>query len=201
MTIIDHVNATARRLPTWVVYIVCALPAPWLLYLGVTGGLGVEPIKELEHRLGELAIQFLVAGLAITPLRRHVGLNLMKFRRAVGLITFYYVTLHLATWLFLDVQIMSQIWADILKRPYITVGMLAFLLMLPLALTSNDWSVRRLGPTWRQLHKLVYFAAILGALHFMWLAKGFQLEPLMYLAAIVVLLALRVPKKKRQAAI
>lgn len=201
MTVIDHVNATARRLPTWVVYIVCALPAPWLLYLGITGGLGVEPIKELEHRLGELAIQFLVAGLAITPLRRHVGLNLMKFRRAVGLITFYYVTLHLATWLFLDVQIMSQIWADILKRPYITVGMLAFLLMLPLALTSNDWSVRRLGPTWRQLHKLVYFAAILGALHFMWLAKGFQLEPLMYLAAIVVLLALRVPKKKRQAAI
>ena len=201
MTVIDHVNATARRLPTWVVYIVCALPAPWLLYLGVTGGLGVEPIKELEHRLGELAIQFLVAGLAITPLRRHVGLNLMKFRRAVGLITFYYVTLHLATWLFLDVQIMSQIWADILKRPYITVGMLAFLFMVPLALTSNDWSVRRLGPTWRQLHKLVYFAAILGALHFMWLAKGFQLEPLMYLAAIVVLLALRVPKKKRQAAI
>lgn len=200
MMVMDHINAAARRVPTWVVYIVCALPAPWLLYLGITGGLGVEPIEELEHRLGELAIQFLVAGLAITPLRRHIGLNLMKFRRAVGLITFYYVVLHLMVWLFLDVQIISQIWADILKRPYVTIGMSAFVLLLPLALTSNDWSVRRLGPNWRQLHKMVYFAAVLSALHFLWLSKGFQLEPMLYFMAIVILLALRLPRRKRQAA-
>lgn len=199
MTAIDHINAAARRLPIWVAYIMCALPAPWLLYLGMTGGLGVEPIEELEHRLGELAMQFLIFCLALTPLRRHTGLNLIKFRRAIGLITFYYVVLHLSVWLFLDVQIPSQIWADIIKRPYVTIGMAAFVLMVPLALTSNNWSVRKLGPNWRQLHKMVYFSAVLAALHFIWLSKGFQLEPLMYLAAIVLLLILRVPKRRRHA--
>lgn len=193
MSLSDRLNRMFRRIPVSLVYIVCALPAPWFFYLGVTGGLGVEPIKELEHRLGELALQFLVAGLAVTPLRRHLGINIMKFRRAIGLITFYYVSLHLAVWLFLDVQIAQQIWADIIKRPYVTVGMAGFVLMIPLALTSNNWSVRKLGPAWRQLHKLVYVAAVCGALHYVWLAKGFQIEPLVYLFAIVVLLVLRMP--------
>lgn len=200
MTVTEHINTTARRVPNWLVYIVCALPAPWLVYLGATGGLGVEPINELERRLGELALQFLIAGLAITPLRRYLGINLMGLRRAIGLITFYYVTCHLLVWLFLDVQIWSQIWADIIKRPYITIGMLGFVLMIPLALTSNNWSVRKLGPAWRQLHKLVYVAAVFGALHFVWLAKGFQLEPILYMLAILGLLALRLPKRRRRAA-
>ncbi|MCE8000973.1 MAG: protein-methionine-sulfoxide reductase heme-binding subunit MsrQ [Rhodobiaceae bacterium] len=199
MSVTDRINGIARRIPTWAVYCLCALPAPWLFYLGLTGGLGIEPIKELEHRLGELALQFLIAGLAVTPLRRHLGVNLMKFRRAIGLVTFFYVALHLAVWLFLDVQIWSQIWADIVKRPYVTVGMLAFVVMIPLAVTSNGWSVRMLGPRWRQLHRLVYVAAILGALHFIWLARGFQLEPLLYMAAILVLLVLRLPPRRRRA--
>ncbi|WP_172677002.1 protein-methionine-sulfoxide reductase heme-binding subunit MsrQ [Aestuariivita boseongensis] len=200
MTLTDHINTTARRVPIWLVYIVCALPAPWFVYLGATGGLGVEPIQELEHRLGELALQFMVAGLAITPLRRHMGVNLLRFRRAIGLITFYYVLCHLLVWLFLDVQVWSRIWADIIKRPYITIGMLAFTLLIPLAVTSNNWSVRKLGAAWRQMHKLVYPAAVLGALHYIWLAKGFQLEPLLYMAAILVLLALRLPKRRVRAA-
>jgi len=196
LPLVDTINTSLRRLPTWVVYILCALPAPWLFYLGVSGGLGVEPIKALEHELGLLALQFLIAGLAITPLRRVVGLNLIKFRRAIGLLTFYYVVCHLLVWLFLDVQIVSEIWADIIKRPYVTVGMLGFVLMVPLAVTSNNWSVRKLGPRWRSLHKVVYLIAVLGALHFIMLTKGFQLEPLIYMAVILGLLALRLPKKR-----
>lgn len=187
------INQTLRRIPVWAVYLMGALPAPWLFYLGLTGGLGIEPIEALEHRYGELALQLLIAGLAITSLRRFVGLNLMKFRRAIGVLTFVYVSLHLLVWLVLDVQLPSQIWADILKRPYITVGIGAFLLLLPLTATSNNWSVRRLGPRWRRLHWLVYPAALLGGLHYVMLAKGFQIEPLIYLAVIVILLALRLP--------
>ncbi|MCE0507381.1 protein-methionine-sulfoxide reductase heme-binding subunit MsrQ [Roseivivax sp. GX 12232] len=185
--------ALLRRLPVWVVYLLGALPAPYLFYLGLTGGLGVEPIEALEHEYGLIALQCLIAGLAITPLRRHLGVNLLKFRRALGLLAFLYLVLHLAVWAVLDVQMLSAVWADILKRPYITVGMAGFLLLLPLALTSNNLSVRRLGPRWRRLHRLVYPAVLLGALHFVMLRKGLQIEPLLYFAAVAGLLALRIP--------
>lgn len=189
----ERVNSAVRRVPVWLIYVAGLLPAPWFLYLGLTGGLGVEPIKALEHELGLVALQLLIAGLCITPLRRFAGLNLLRFRRAVGVLAFTYVALHLLVWLVLDVQVLSRIWADIVKRPYITIGMIGFLMLLPLALTSNNWSVRRLGPKWRQLHKLTYIAVLLGAVHFVMLRKGFQIEPLLYLAAILFLLALRVP--------
>lgn len=199
--LVDQINSFARQVPTWAVYLLLGAPSVWLFYLGLTGGLGIEPIKALEHELGGIALQLLIAGLCITPLRRFVGVNLMKFRRAFGLLTFYYVCLHLLVWLVLDVQIPAQIWADIVKRPYVTIGFSAFLLLVPLAATSNTWSVRKLGPKWRQLHKLTYLAAILGAVHFIWLVKGFQIEPLVYLAVILGLLALRVrPARKKQAA-
>lgn len=188
---VDRLNTWMRRVPTWIVYVLLAVQAPWLFYLGLTGGLGVEPIKALEHEYGELALKLLVVGLAITPLRRLVGLNLLKFRRAVGLMSFFYVAAHLLVWLVLDVQQLSLIWADIVKRPYITVGMAAFLLMIPLAVTSTNGWVRRLGVRWRQLHKLTYLVAGLGALHFVLLAKGLQIEPLVYLVIILALLALR----------
>ena len=117
--ILDRINTLARRVPTWTVYIVYLLPVPWLLYLAQTGGLGREPIKALEHELGEIALQLLIIGLCITPLRKHLGLNLIRFRRTIGLLAFTYVVLHLLVWLVLDVGNMSQIWADIIKRPYI----------------------------------------------------------------------------------
>ncbi|WP_170576299.1 protein-methionine-sulfoxide reductase heme-binding subunit MsrQ [Ruegeria atlantica] len=189
----QHVNQILRRLPVWVVYVLGMLPAPWLFYQGLTGSLGVDPIEALEHQYGELALQLLIAVLAISPLRRFFGLNLLKFRRALGVLTFTYVALHLLVWLVLDVQVPSQIWADIVKRPYITVGMAAFALMLPLAVTSNNFSVRKLGPRWRSLQRLVFPAAILGGLHYVMLAKGFQIEPLVYLSVIIGLLMLRVP--------
>ena len=198
---VDRFNTLLMQIPVWLIYVIGALPAPWLVWLGATGGLGVEPIKALEHELGELALQLLIVGLAISPLRRWTGVNLIRFRRAIGLLCFYYVTCHLAVWLFLDVQIPQQIWADIVKRPYITIGMAGFVLLIPLALTSNNRSVRALGPAWRRLHRLVYPAALLGGAHYVMLAKGFQVEPLLYLAVIVFLLALRLPGIQRRALI
>ncbi len=198
---IDRLNMLARRVPVWLVYIVLLLPVPWLLYLAFTGGLGRDPVKGLEHELGQWALKLIIAGLAITPLRRFAGLNLIGFRRATGLVTFAYVCLHFAVWLFLDVQIWSQIWADIIKRPYITIGFAAFVLMIPLAVTSNNRSIRKLGPVaWRRLHKLVYVAAVLGGVHYIWLVKGIQIEPLVYMAIIMGLLALRLRWPKRATA-
>lgn len=197
MAVADRINQGARKVPAWVLYPLGVIPFLWMFYLALTNALGPEPVKVLEHQLGEYALQLVVLGLAITPLRRFAGLNFLKFRRAIGLLAFFYVLMHLLVWLFLDVQIWSQIWADILKRPYITIGMAAFVLMIPLAITSNNLSVRKLGATWRTLHKATYAVAILGAVHFVWLAKGFQLEPIIYLTVIGMLLALRVIPKSR----
>ncbi|WP_090219215.1 protein-methionine-sulfoxide reductase heme-binding subunit MsrQ [Epibacterium ulvae] len=185
-------NSWIRRLPVWVVYLLGVLPAPWLFYLGLIGDLGADPVKAIEHRYGELALQLVIAGLAITPLRRHLGLNLMKFRRAIGLLCFFYVSCHLLVWLVLDVQILNQILTDILKRPYITLGMLSFIAMVPLAVTSNNASVRGLGRRWQRLHRLTYLAAVLGGLHYVLLAKGFQVAPLIYLGMILCLMLIRV---------
>lgn len=191
--IIDRINTTLRRIPTWAVYILCLLPVPWLLYLGMTNGLGREPIKALEHELGEIALLLLIVGLCVTPLRKYAGLNLMKFRRAIGVLAFTYVALHLAVWVVLDMSLLwQQMWADVWKRPYITIGMAGFILLLPLASTSNNLSVRKLGAAgWRKLHKLTYVAVLLGGIHYIWLVKGIQLEPILYMAAILGLLAMR----------
>ncbi len=199
MTPSQRINLGLKQLPAWPLYIVGALPPLWFFWLGLNGSLGVDPVKAMEHRLGELALQVLIATLAVTPLRTLTGINLIKFRRAIGLIAFYYVTCHLLVWLVLDVQILSQIWADILKRPYITIGMLAFTLLIPLAVTSNNLSIRRLGPKrWKRLHQLGYAATLLGALHFTMLVKGFQIEPLIYMGLVILLLALRLPMPSRR---
>jgi sulfoxide reductase heme-binding subunit YedZ len=186
----DIINGTVRQIPTWVVYILYLLPAPYLFYLALTGGLGPDPVKPLEHEYGEIALQLLIIGLCITPLRQYFGLNLIKFRRTFGVLAFTYVTLHLLVWAVLDVQALDRVIADIIKRPYITIGMAGFLLLLPLAMTSNNWSVRK-------LHKLTYLAVILGGVHYIWLVKGIQFEPLIYMAVILGLLALRLRKPQR----
>jgi sulfoxide reductase heme-binding subunit YedZ len=191
----DRVNTGLRRVPVWLLYICAPLPAAYWFWQGISGLTGPEPIKVLEHALGLFGLQMLLVTLAVTPLRRYTGLNLLRFRRALGLISFLYVALHLLVWLVLDVGLLSEIWADIVKRPYITVGMAAFVLMLPLAMTSNNWSIRKLGRTWRQLHKLTYAVVLLGGLHFIMLRKGIQLEPLLYMAGALALLALRWPRR------
>lgn len=189
---VDRLNKYMRKVPAWLIYVGATAYMAWLFFLGVTGGLGPEPINALEREYGLLALQFVTVGLAVTPLRRRFGVNLLKFRRAIGVSAFFIVAAHLMVWLLLDLQSLERIWADILKRPYITIGMLAFLMMVPLGVTSNNWSVRKLGPMWRSLHKLTYVVAILGGVHFVMVAKGFQLEPLVYLGIITALLLLRV---------
>lgn len=185
-------------MPVWAVYALCLLPVPILLYMGTVGALGREPVKALEHELGELALQLLIAGLCVSPLRRFAGVNLLKFRRALGVLSFTYVALHLLVWAVLDVQALDRVWADIVKRPYITIGMAAFALMLPLIFTSNNRAVRWLGPLWAKLHLLTYPVALLSGLHFVWVRKGFQIEPLIYTGVILFLIGLRlVPRRGR----
>jgi sulfoxide reductase heme-binding subunit YedZ len=193
---IDTLNSLARGVPIWSVYLLLALPIPWFFYQGLNGGLGRDPVKGLEHLYGLWALRLLIAGLIVTPLRRTVGLNLLRFRRAIGVMTFVYALAHLTVWAVLDVQTLSRVWADILKRPYITIGMAGFLCLIPLAVTSNNWSLRKLGARWRKLHRLTYAAALLAALHFLWLAKGFQMEPLIYAGMILALLIYRLPFKR-----
>lgn len=189
---IQNLNSALRRIPAPLIYVLGVAWVAYLFYLGMTGGLGAEPINALERRIGLTALQLVLVGLAVTPLRRNAGMNLLKFRRAIGVTAFFMVAVHLSVWLFLDVGQLDRIWADIVKRPYITIGMLGFVLMLPLAVTSNNYSVRKLGPLWRRLHRLTYAVAMLGGVHFVMLAKGFQIEPVLYLAGIVGLLSLRV---------
>ncbi|MCB1335333.1 MAG: protein-methionine-sulfoxide reductase heme-binding subunit MsrQ [Roseivivax sp.] len=191
MTRAQRINTALRRVPSWPLYLLGAIPAVWLLAQALTGGLGPDPVKALERQLGEIALQLLVAGLAITPVLRLTRVNLIRYRRALGLLAFIYAALHLTVWLVLDVQIPAQIWADIVKRPYVTIGMTAFVLMIPLALTSNAWSIRKLGPAWRRLHKLTYAVALMGGVHYLMLVKGWQIEPMLYLAGIAALLLMR----------
>ena len=196
INMLNILNNIVRKVPIWSIYLMLILPSFYYFYIAATGTLSIEPIKALEHKLGEFGLKLIILVLAITPLRRHLGFNLFRFRRAVGLMTYYYISLHFLVWLLLDVQVMSLIIKDIVKRPYITIGMLAFLAMTPLALSSNNYAVRKLGRVWLKLHKLVYGIAILGAVHFIMLVKGFQLEPFIYLTIILSLLALRIKFKK-----
>lgn len=194
---VARLNDALKQVPAWVLYLIAPVPVVWIYSLGLTGGLGIDPAKRIEHQLGLWSLWLLIAGLTVSPLRRWPGLNLLKFRRAIGVITFFYLLVHVLTWLVLDVQF-QNVWADIVKRWYITVGMAAFVLMIPLAATSNDRSLRKLGgPTWRKLHKLLYPIAILGALHFLLLVKGFQWEPIVYAAVIAFLLLARIKPKFR----
>lgn len=197
MTVVSTVNGVLRRVPAWLIYVVMAVWVGWVFYLGATNQLGPEPINKLERAYGEMGLTFLVAGLVVTPLRTWTGINLIRFRRAIGVTTFFLIVAHFLVWAVLDVQTFARVWTEIVKRKYVTVGMAAFLLMVPLAMTSNNLSIRKMGPlVWRKLHKLAYPAAILAGVHYLWLVKGFQIEPILYMGVILGLLALRVPKMR-----
>lgn len=184
-------NAPLRKVPIWMVYLIGTLPIGYYFYAAAIGALGPEPIKELEKLFGLRALQVFVGVLAITPILRLTRLNLIRLRRALALIGFTYVLCHLSVWLLLDLGRFDLVLGDLQKRPYIMVGMLAFVLMIPLAITSNDWSVRTLGTAWRKLHQLTYIAVPLGAIHFIMLVKGFQITPWIYLVVIGIAIALR----------
>ena len=201
-------SAGVRPLPWYqrprpgLLYLVGMIPAVWTFYLGVMDRLGADPMKVLERDLGEWALKFLIAGLAVTPLRRLTGISLLRYRRALGLLAFIYATLHLTVYLVLDQGLAwAAIWGDIVKRPFITVGMLAFLILVPLAATSNGAMIRRLGgPAWQKLHRWVYLAAAAAAVHYVMVVKAWPLEPLVYAAIVAVLLGYRLVVRLREPA-
>jgi methionine sulfoxide reductase heme-binding subunit len=189
------VPALPKRLhapSVWALYAIGFIPAASAFYLGATGQLPGNAVKEFEHLLGIWALRFLVATLAITPIRDLFGVNWLRYRRALGLLAFYYVLMHFLAYMLLDQMLrFPAIIADIARRPFITIGMTAFVLLIPLALTSNNWSIRRLGQRWNKLHRLVYVIAAAGALHFAMSVKVVGPEQMLYIALVALLLAWR----------
>lgn len=169
------------------------LPLLWLAWRGVGGGLGVNPVETLNRTLGDWTLRLLLLTLTITPLRRLTGWGwLLKLRRMVGLYAFFYATLHLCSYIIIDQFFdWAEIGADIIKRPYITVGLSAFLLLIPLAVTSTKAMRRRLGRNWQRLQRLVYPIAIAGVVHYYMLVKADTREPLLYALLLGILLAAR----------
>lgn len=183
---------------TWfkvLVFAASLIPAARLVMGLFTGGLGANPVEFITHTTGTFALVFLMLTLAVTPLRRITGYaNLIRLRRMLGLFAFFYTCLHLSTFVVMDHFFdPAAILQDVLKRPYITAGSVGFLLMVPLALTSTAGWIRRLGGRrWQQLHRLVYFSAIAGVVHFLWLVKADLREPLIFAGVLTMLLGYRI---------
>lgn len=188
-------------------FIACSVPFCLLLYNGFTNNLTANPIKEITHFTGEWTLNLLLATLAVTPLRKITGNNsLIRYRRMLGLFTFFYACLHFSTYLVLDQFFdWNEIVLDVAKRPYITVGFTAFTLLIPLAVTSTNKMVQRLGNNWRKLHKLIYLIGALAIVHYLWLVKADLLPPIIYGVILCVLLALRSsrikPRRRKPAAV
>jgi len=186
-----------------VVWILCLLPLASLAHRFWTGDLTANPISFVTHTLGDWTLRLLLASLALTPLRILFGWGWqMPLRRLLGLFAFAYVCLHFSVWLVLDHFFdWREMGADIVKRPYITIGMLAFTLLVPLAATSTTGMIKRLGgATWRRLHRLVYAAAVAACLHYLWLAKKVLVLPYLYAAILACLLGVRIWDAARRAA-
>jgi sulfoxide reductase heme-binding subunit YedZ len=172
----------------------CFFPAARLLWLGFSGGLGVNPIEFVTRSLGTWALSFLLITLVVTPLRKLSGWGeVLRARRMLGLAAFFYALAHWLSYLWLDQFFdWSAILKDIVKRPFIAIGMATFLLLLPLALTSTKAAMRRLKRNWQRLHRLVYPAAICAVMHYFWLVKQDITQPMIYAFALGVLLGLRI---------
>lgn len=182
------------------VFLVCLVPFLRLAVDSVTGHLGINPVETLQHSTGDWTLRFLILTLCVTPLRRLLQLpELIRFRRMLGLFAFFYVCLHFLTYLGPDQSFsLAGMWIDVAKRPFITVGFLAFVLLIPLAVTSTAGWIRKLGgKRWARLHQLVYVAAILGVIHYDWLVKSNKTRPLMYGAILTVLLFWRLGTSMR----
>lgn len=186
---------TVDAIALWAVSLACLLPLLWLVWRGYQGALGANPIETVIRNLGVWGLRLLIVGLTITPLARILKQpRLIRLRRPIGLIAFGYVVLHLSTYIGVDQYFdWHAIWKDILKRPFITIGMAAFVLLIPLAATSFNAAIRRLGPlNWRKLHRLIYLIAPMGVVHYYLLVKADHRPPLVYGAIVLLLLGWRV---------
>ena len=189
------------RLVYGLVWLACFAPLLWLAWRGFNNDLGANPIDKLIRELGVWGLRLLIVGLAITPLARILKQpRLIRFRRTVGLFAFAYVLLHLTNYVVTDQWFdWAAIGKDILKRPFITVGMAAFVLLVPLAVTSTNWALRKLGPVrWRKLHRLTYLIVPLGVIHYLMLVKADQKPPLIYGAIVALLLGWRMWEATRK---
>ncbi|NOY67640.1 MAG: sulfoxide reductase heme-binding subunit YedZ [Gammaproteobacteria bacterium] len=190
-------NFPWSRLLKPVVFLICLIPFAYLLTGVFTENLGANPVEYLARSTGDWSLRFLLIVLAVTPLRRITGWRfLIKLRRMLGLFAFFYVTVHLLVYAVLDLTLdWSFLLEDILERPYITIGFTAWVLLIPLAVTSTNRMMRWLGKRWKTLHKLVYLIGLLGVIHYWWLIKKDLQEPIIYATILFVLLAMRVNKK------
>jgi len=191
---------TSAQLTRWVVkpavFAACLLPAALLVARGATGDLGANPISEITIQTGTWTLRLLLITLAVTPIRRFSGWNdAIRLRRMLGLFAFFYATLHFSTYFVLDHFFdLAQVVQDVGRRPFISAGSLAFVLLVPLAATSTAGMIRRLGGRrWRQLHRLVYASALAGVVHYLWLVKADIREPIAYAVVLAVLLGVRLP--------
>lgn len=184
------------------VFALCLAPLLWLVFALLTDRLGANPIEALTRDTGEWTLRLLLITLCMTPLRRFTGWSWpLRVRRMLGLFAFFYACVHLSTYVWLDQFFdWGEIGRDILERPFITVGMLAFALLIPLAATSNRFMIRRLGRNWSRLHQLVYLIPALAVLHFWWLVKADVREPLVYALLFLLLMLLRWPPLARRLA-
>lgn len=185
---------TVDGLVLWAVSLACLAPLAWLAWRGWQGDLGANPIEAIIRQLGVWGLRLLIVGLAITPLSRLLRQpRLIRARRPIGLIAFGYIVLHLSTYIGVDQYFdWTSIWKDILKRPFITIGMAAFLLLTPMAATSFNAAIRRLGPLrWRKLHRLIYLIVPMGVVHYYLLVKADHRPPLIYGAIVLLLLGWR----------
>ena len=180
-------------------FLLCLAPFGDLVRRGFTARLGANPVQFVLHRCGDWALNFLLITLMVTPLARLLKRpGLMKYRRMLGLFAYFYATLHFLTYFGIDKFFdFPEIWKDVTKRPYITVGFATWLILGPLAITSTDAMIRRLGRDWSKLHRLVYVAALGGVLHYLWLVKADRRWPLAYGAALLALLAYRAARATR----
>jgi sulfoxide reductase heme-binding subunit YedZ len=187
-------GAVLRNPERWL-FAVCLLPLVRLIALGASGGLGANPIEFITHSTGTWTLVGLLVTLSVTPLRRLTGrAELIRYRRMLGLFAFFYACLHFITYIWLDQFFdLDAIGKDIVKRPFITVGFAAFVLLIPLAATSNHAMMRRLGRRWQQLHRLIYPIALLAVVHYLWLVKKDMTQPLIFGAVLALLLFMRLP--------
>jgi sulfoxide reductase heme-binding subunit YedZ len=193
---INILNQTARRMPAYTIYIFGIALAVWVIFASLNSP---DPAKVLERVLGTRGLQILIASLFITPLRWY-GVNLLKFRRALGLTGFLFILLHFLTWMLLDLALRwSLILSELTKRPFIIVGFLAFLALIPLAMTSNNASIKKLGAMrWKRLHWLAYPAILAGSVHFVMIGKVYTLESGLYFGAVAGLLITRRLKSRKR---
>jgi sulfoxide reductase heme-binding subunit YedZ len=191
-----------KRFTKAAVFLIALIPAALLVRGFLTGDLGINPAETIQLQTGRWALKFLLISLAVTPVRRITGWNIViQYRRMIGLFAFFYATLHFASYWAFDLAFnFGDMVADIVRRPFITMGSLALLLMLPLAVTSTKGWIRRLGRRWTLLHRLVYISATCAVIHFAWKVKVFTGDPVLYAGILTVLLAFRVAWFARQRA-